>query len=243
LCAAANHGSSLPQTSGGENWVLSAAFILRYRWLLQQTESDSRHAVPSGLDVLVCIPASPAGLQAIARALVTITCLSTVSIRALVTITCLSTVSIRVLATAIRLPAVTVRMRPPVVHLIGATVGTFTPAIPPSITSSWCLSATIQITTVCVRTLVTMIGTPSFCMLAIVAIIVTRALVAMFETTFPVTIIAVTPAGLIPVTGAALHRRMTLVVVMPLMPVMSLLFMMSLMPVMTMPGIVIVAHA
>ena len=68
------------------------------------TADGIRHAVRSGVDVLVCVPASPTGIQ---------------------------TISIRTLAPAIRLPAVTVRTRPSAIHLIDITVVTLTPAIPP----------------------------------------------------------------------------------------------------------------
>jgi hypothetical protein len=88
------------------------------------------------VDVLVCVPASPAGIQAI--------------VRALATITRLPAVSIRTLAPAIRLPAVTVRTRPSAIHLIDITVGTLTPAIPPFTINRWRMAATLYITTVCV---------------------------------------------------------------------------------------------
>ena len=70
--------------------------------MLQQAESGIRHAVRSGVDVLVCLSASLTGIQAIVRALTTIT----------------------------RLPAITVRTRPSAIHLIYITVGALTPAIP-----------------------------------------------------------------------------------------------------------------
>jgi len=215
--------------------VPSVAFILRDTWLLQQTESGIRHAVRSGVDVLVCVPASPTGIQTI--------------VRALATITRLSAVSIRTLAPAIRLPAVTVRTRPSAIHLIDITVGTRPSAIPPFTINRWRMAATIYTITVCVRALVTTSGIPTSCVLALVAIIVmptfcvralvaiivmptfcVRALVAMFGTTVLVTIIAVTPAGLIPETGAMVLRRMTFLVMMPLIPGMTL-------------GTVIVTHA
>ena len=197
----------------GENLVPSVAFILLNTWLLRQTESGIRLAVRSGVDVLVCVPASPTGIQAI--------------VRALVTITRLSAVSIRTLATAIRLPAVTVRTRPSAIHLIDITAGARPSAIPPFAINRWSMATTIYTTTVCVRALVTTIGIPTSCVLALVAIIVmptfcVRALVAMFGTTVLVTIVAVTPAGLIPETGAVVLRRMTFLVVMPLIPGMTL---------------------
>jgi hypothetical protein len=91
-------------------------------------------------------------------------------------------------------------MLAPAIHLIDITGGTLTLAIPPFTINRWRMAATLYITTVCVRALVTSIGIPASCVLALLAIIVMpaffylRALVAMFGTTVLVTIIAVTPA-------------------------------------------------
>jgi hypothetical protein len=89
------------------------------------------------------------------------------------------------------------------------------------------LITTIVIPMFCVRALVTIIVMPTFCVLALIAIIVmpmfyVLALVAMFGTPVLVTIIAVTPVGFILETGAMVRRRMTFLVVMPLIPGMTL---------------------